>query len=116
MLFPYTEDKRFGLQHHRQGGKKSNVHTDKQPRMFTDKTDTKAGFVVAFFAGIQRLNRFGQQALYFGHRLPSWYLQLNTQAGPYMRSRKSPIILNANSMIFTVRQEENLLLQVLRRF
>jgi len=28
--------------------------------MFTDKTDTKAGFVVAFFAGIQRLNRFGQ--------------------------------------------------------
>lgn len=26
--------------------------------------------------------------------------QLNTQAGPYMRSRKSPIILNANSMIF----------------
>lgn len=27
---------------------KSNVHTDKQPRMFTDKTDTKAGFVVAF--------------------------------------------------------------------
>ena len=37
---------------HRQGGKKSNVHTDKQPRMFTDKTDTKAGFVVAFFAGI----------------------------------------------------------------
>lgn len=42
--------------------------------------------------------------------------QLNTQAGPYMRSRKSPILLNANSMIFTVRQEENLLLQVLRRF
>ncbi|SOQ67431.1 hypothetical protein DSM301R_1060040 [Escherichia coli] len=47
--------------------------------MFTDKTDTKAGFVVAFFAGIQRLNRFGQQALYFGHRLPSWYLQLSRE-------------------------------------
>ncbi len=27
---------------------KKAIHTDKQPRMFTDKTDTKAGFVVAF--------------------------------------------------------------------